>query len=528
MTKPNTVDTAFGPVVGKSQGGVSAFLGIPYGEIAPGGRFKAPSTPQPWTEPKDATQPGPGSYQTPIILPPHMPEALRESLAAPGASDENCLNLNVWTPKADGKARPVMVWLHGGAFSSGVPWTTVTDGAALADAGDVVVVSVGQRLNVFGYLYLADIAGEDYADSGNAGHLDLILALTWIRDNIRNFGGDPDNVTLFGESGGGSKICTLMAMPAAKGLFHKGIVQSGPMMLAIDRARATAAAQYVLDALGIAPSDIDRIQDCSPTALLDAYNKAVEAGYYRIFAPVIDDHVLFGHPFENGPPEDGKDVALMIGFGATETTLSLPQEVHFNLTWDSLPDYLAPQIQGAEPHGVVAAARKALPDASPTDLFFEISTLLRFQRTSLEIAAYKARQPAPVYVYELTWETPVQGGRWRTPHTLDIPLTFRTMDAAAELYPLGSGAEAVSDQMSLAWAAFAWSGNPTHAGIPDWPRYDAASAKVMMFDTPARVEADPLGTLSRALADVPNWHFAMADAGGVHDMDKSPVEAKRA
>lgn len=520
MTKPITVETTSGPVIGEVGQAVSSFLGIPYGAVAPGRRFQPALPPRPWTEPRSAVAPGPSCFQTPIVLPPHMPEALRESLAAPGTSGEDCLSLNVWTPAPDDRARPVMVWLHGGAFSSGVPWTTVTDGAALADAGDVIVVSIGQRLNLFGYLYLAEIGGDAYADSGNAGNLDLVLALQWIRDNIRRFGGDPDNVTLFGQSGGGSKICTLMAMPAAKGLFHKAIMQSGPMMLAIEPARATDSARCVLDALGIAPEEVDRIQDCSVPELLAAYEKAVDAGFYRVFAPVIDNRSLFRHPFQPDAPAEAEAVSLMVGFGDCETTLSLPQQAHFQLTWDSLAAHLAPHLQGAAPDPVIAAARQARPDASPSDLFFEVTTLLRFQRTSLEIAGHKARQAAPVYVYELAWSTPVQGGRWRSPHTLDIPLVFRTTDAAAELYEPGSGASEISDQMSMAWAAFAHTGDPTHPGIPTWPRYDAEAAATMVFDTPPHVAMGPLQALSQALADVPNWHFALADAGGVRDLDE--------
>ena len=312
----NTSAATFsGSVRGTRENGVVVFRGIRYGAPPTGqDRFRPSRRPQPWTAPKDAIAWGAAAMQMPMgLIDTAAPSPIKEALAPilPPLQDktsesEDCLFLNVWTPATgDGAKRPVMVWLHGGGFVAGSSSWDVYDGAALARDGGVVVVSLNHRLNVFGYLYLGDLAGGQYLQSGNAGMLDVMLALWWVRDNVAQFGGDPSNVTVFGESGGGLKVSTLLAMRSARGLVHKAIIQSGPGIRCLSRKAATQNASAILAELGLLlPKDLDHLLQCSATDLVDAaaraQKKALEDGRQLWLAPVMEEMTMAGHPFEIG------------------------------------------------------------------------------------------------------------------------------------------------------------------------------------------------------------------------------------
>jgi para-nitrobenzyl esterase len=399
-----------------------------------------------------------------------------------------------------------MVWLHGGGFAYGSGSWPVYDGHNLAKKGDVVVVTVNHRLNVFGYLYLGELAGKAYDQSGNAGMLDLVAALEWVRDNVARFGGDPGNVTIFGESGGGAKVSTLMAMPAASGLFHKAIVESGPGLRSTTREGATATAKLVLEALAIAPTDAAALAGAPTEKVLAAAFAAAEkipaGARFQALAPVVDGVVLDRHPFDPDAPALSAGVPLLIGWTKDEMTLFNASEPWWGTLGEEELAKSVIEIAGGETKGkaLLAALRQLRPGYSPTYLRSSALTASRMFLGSVQQAERKAAQnKAPVYVYELVWETPIGNGVFKSPHTLEIPFVFANVDKAAVLVGAGEGPAALERQMSDAWLAFARTGNPNTAGLPEWPRYDAARRATMVFDTTSRVVDDPDRAIREAL-----------------------------
>jgi para-nitrobenzyl esterase len=391
-----------------------------------------------------------------------------------------------------------MVWLHGGAFAYGSGNRAVTEGANLAKRGDVVVVSVNHRLNICGYLHLEDIGGERFAGSGNAGSLDMIAALEWVRDNIAAFGGDPSNVTIFGESGGGGKVSALLVMPAAKGLFHRAVIQSGAAVRFTTRERANALADAVLKQLGV--SDAAKLSDVPLDKLLGAIVPASRAAGPRAyplldrydFGPVVDGAVVTQHPAEPSTSPLGDDIPLMIGGTSHEASLFLDHDAVWQrtLTEAELRERVA-AVAGAHTDAALALYRERLPGAKPADRLIAALTGSNFSvRTWLYAERRASRGGAPVYHYSLDWASPFAGGRMGAHHAMDLPFVFDTTEVPLSTKGADGAAE-LAAAMSATWAVFARAGDPDNAAIPAWPAYTPAERATMVFDTRCRVVNDP-------------------------------------
>jgi para-nitrobenzyl esterase len=502
------VATTNGKVRGYVQDGVSVFKGLRYGADTGGARrFMPPVRPEPWTDVKDALAYGPASMQT-------GKGEEGETLS------EDCLFLNVWTPAkasrktslADGGKRPVMFYIHGGAYNGGSGASPWYEGTKLAKRGDVVVVTVNHRLNAFGYLYLARLFNDpSVADSGNVGQLDLVLALQWVRDNIARFGGDPDCVMLFGQSGGGAKIATLMAMPAAKGLFHRAATMSGQQVTVGGPFNATRRAKAFLDKLGV--KDLAALR-ALPAADMLAGLKAVDpiAGSGGVYmGPVLDQRSLSRHPFFPDAAPQSLSVPMMVGNTHDETKGFIGWDAKaFPQTWDEviarLPGQFAARID-IDPETVVAFYRQTYPGYSPADVFFAASTAGRSWKAAIIQDEERARAGAPAFAYQVNWRSPMQDGIFGAPHTIDIGLVFGTLDAKGSIVGTGPESAAMSNTMSDAFIAFARSGDPNGGSLPKWEPYTLPRRQTMVFDTVSRLEDDPRGAEREFFNRVPFTQF---------------------
>jgi para-nitrobenzyl esterase len=491
------VATKYGKVLGVNAGGVSTFKGIHYGANPEGAmRFMPPAPPQPWSETADALAYGDIAPQ--ILSSASGGSDIRQAMGdlfGPGKVGENCLVLNVWTPGPDHRRRPVMVWLHGGGYTSGSDGSPTYDGANLARKQDVVIVGINHRLNVFGYLYLGKIS-EKYADSGNAGMLDCVLALEWVRDNIAHFGGDPENVTIFGESGGGGKVSVLLAMPPAKGLFHKAIVESGSTLRVSTPDEADAAARKYLAQLKIAPNSVDDLAKVPMNEILEALRAMTGPNSIRL-GPVVDGRSLPRQPFDPDAPSQSANIPMLIGTNGTESTLliGMADASVFSLNETDMRTKLKAYLRStddAKLDALIATYRKDRPSASPSDIYFYVTTDRMMRMNAITQAERKIAQgAAPAYMYIFAWQTPVLDGRLRSPHAIELSFVFDNTNkttsyngSAADLAPLAA-------KVSAAWAAFARTGNPSHPGIPKWPAYDTASRATMVFNDECKVVDDP-------------------------------------
>jgi para-nitrobenzyl esterase len=502
---PATVATTAGKIRGSHGKGVYTFRGVPYAATTAGaGRFQPPAKLAPWSGTREATELGPRSPQLLSAFHGFVPHEV-EVMDRDERMGEDCLVVNVWTPTLGrGRKLPVMVWLHGGGFTSGSGGFIIYDGIELARKHDVVVVTVNHRLSAFGYLYLAGFGSERYANASNAGNLDIVAALEWVRDNIAAFGGDANNVTIFGQSGGGGKVSSLMAMPAAHGLFHRAIIQSGADVKGIAREAAGHNAERYLARLNLTPQQLDKLQDIPLEQLI----KATEAngGPPINFGPVVDGHSLPTDPFDPTAPAMSASVPLLIGTVETEVTFFPGQQM------DPIDDAaLQAQVKkllrsagDADVDRVIAAYRAGRPTASNTDIALIMGSDAFRAAILLEADRKSAQAQAPVYQYYFTWRSPVRDGKLRTFHTLEIPFVFDNVDAAQAMTGSGKDRHPLATRMSNAWVAFARTGNPNHPGLPHWTAYDSTRRATMIFNNECRMVDDPHGTEQRLFWSLQN------------------------
>lgn len=504
-TRSAVVRTSAGQVRGVLRDRISAFYGIPYGAPTDGSRrFMPPEKPASWTGVKDTIEFGHRSPQGPSGL---IPEVAAVDRREP--SGEDCLCLNVWTPGTGAGNRPVMVWLHGGGYSQGSGAFIIYDGANLARRHDVVVVTVNHRLNVFGYLYLAELGGEKYAQSSNVGMLDIVAALKWVNENISAFGGDPANVTIFGQSGGGGKVSTLMAMPAAKGLFHRAIVESASAIRGVPKDAATQSAERFLNAAGVKPNQLDELQKMSADQLVDAMDRVSAGGAERneglILAPVVDGNSLPRNPFDPNAPELSATVPLLIGSVETEVTFmrNTPLEPMDDAT---LHSRIKQVLHGADDQAVdrlIDVYRKGRPGVDNTGLYLIAASDATFRAGVLTEAERKAdEKTAPVYMYYFTWRSPVRDGKLRTFHTLEIPFVFDNVDLGTAMTGSGQDRYALQNRISSGWASFARTGSPNCKELPKWPAFNATERATMILNNECEVMNDPNGEERRTLHEL--------------------------
>ncbi len=494
----DTVRTSAGLVRGYRLGPVQVFKGIPYAGAATGAlRFRRAPALKPWSGVRNALSYGP-------ICPRWAPAADLASnewafllqRGAESAALEDCLRLNIWTRGGGSGAKlPVMLWIHGQGFMSGSSQDFLaTDGENLASAQDVVVVSLNHRVGPLGYLHLGGLLGEGFADSGNVGMQDIVDALRWLRENIAAFGGDADNITLFGQSGGGFKISVLLAMPEAQGLFHKAIIQSGARLRVHNVESATALTRATLkklelsDAQALALQDIpvDRLLQAVQDATLELARSAADDPGFRsapayFWMPVSGVPSLPKQPFDPEAPAVSRGVPLLVGCTLNEFAPSVNAPEAEQLSWADVQMRLQPQL-GESTAAAMAAARSLYVGARPVDIWSVLAGR-RFRLSTVALCDSRLRQGgAPVFNYLFQWRTAVLEGRPGAFHTADLPFVFDNTDLCALFTGGGARARRLGARMSKAWAQFARSGSPAHAGLPDWPACSPGQLETMLLD----------------------------------------------
>lgn len=475
------VESVYGRLKGEESDGVIVWKGIPYAKPPVGAlRFRAPERPDFWKGIRNATSFSP--------VAPQPQSEIMEFLGNDTANmNEDCLYLNVWSPGADNQKRPVMVWIHGGAFISGSGSSSWYDGATFAAQGDVVVVTLNYRLGILGFLHLGELGDEEYATSGNCGILDQVAALQWIQENIAAFGGDPNNVTVFGESAGAMSIGVLLGFPSAQGLFQKAILQSGAAANVHSSAKATRVASRLLAALQVEPTNLSKLEELSVEELV----RASTIVPMMSLGPVIDGISLPHHPEEAIRKGSAKDVSILIGTNKDEYRLFTV----FDPEWRNADETKIHAVFEKFFGPLLPALAKQFSEKEPLnqDLLNQLLTMNIFTNPAQKLAKLQLNQDAPVWMYRFDWETPVYGGALKAAHALEIPFVWDTLDKPDTEKLTGTSPERypIANQMHQAWIQFARTGQPDTELLPEWPRYDLKNRTTMIFDVESTVVNDP-------------------------------------
>jgi para-nitrobenzyl esterase len=493
-----TAETTSGKVQGIANGPIKEFKGIPYGAPTGGkNRYLPPKKPVAWGGVRECFGHGQISPQTPSALGSDYGMMIQWDVQ-PGGMGEDCLSLNVWTPGInDAQKRAVLVSFHGGGFATGSGNAPGFDGAQLAKYGDVVVVTVNHRLASLGYLHLADLgAPPEFAQAGVGGVMDLVASLQWVRDNAENFGGDPGQVMIFGQSGGGAKTSTVLAMPSAKGLFHRAGVQSGSSLRMATRETATKSAEALLAKLSISKSNIADIQKIPWQQILEA-QASLGAGVG--FSPVVDGTILPHHPFDPVAPPESADVPVIISTTLEDAALGM---TNFDLDEAGLKSTLAQRYAGKSDE-IYSMYRKANPKKSPFLILAQVNTDSGFRRSAITQAERKAAAgKAPAYMYLWTYESPGFNSKFGAVHGMDVSASFYNYRDG--IGGVGSAQQkALWDRFASAWVAFAKTGDPNNSKIPTWPAYDATKRATMLFDNDPRIENDPRSEIRKFWDQMP-------------------------
>jgi para-nitrobenzyl esterase len=501
------VSTRHGRLEGDEQDGLLVFKGVPFA-AAPDGvrRWLPPEKPAPWTGVRDARRFGAAAPQNPVTNPALAAMKIGQ------AHSEDCLNLNLWTPGLDGARRPVMVWIHGGGFTIGAGSQEIYNGAVLARRGDVVIVTINYRLGPLGFLRLNDVTHGRIPSSGNEGLLDQIAALQWVRDNIAEFGGDPDNVTIFGESAGGMSAGALLSMPSARGLFHKAIPQSGSCDIISSVARANRTAERVLSKLGVSAHDADAIRALPVAQLLTgvfgADGKTPDRELGMAYQPVVDGTVIPRELIERVADGSAAGVAVMVGSNLEEWKLfSAMDPSAQNLDKAGLAARMSKRLTADFAGSVIATYERARASAgvsvTPPELYSAIETDRVFRMPGVRLAEIHGRSERRVYNYLFTWRSPAMRGALGSCHALELGFVFGTNHLMRRFAGEGPAAEKLAGEMQDAWLAFARDGDPSCASLA-WPGYTEARRATMLFGETSSVADGPFEEERRAWDNVPS------------------------
>jgi len=499
-----TVSIRQGKLEGSEQGGLSVFKGIPFAAPPVGARrWLAPEKLAPWTGVRDARRFGAVAHQNPVML------SALSAMVVEGEHSEDCLYLNVWTPALDGKRRPVMVWIHGGAFTIGSASQALYDGSVLARRGDVVLVTINYRLGPLGFIRLADVTNGRIPSTGSEGMLDQVAALEWVRDNIAEFGGDPGNVTIFGESAGGMSVGTLLAMPAARGLFHKAIPQSGACHIGVPVARANRTAERVLSRLRVQAGDAAALHALTPAQLLtgtlleDGRTPDPELG--MAYQPCADGTHLPRTAIEMVAGGSASGVAVMVGSTLEEWKLfSLMDPSLHKLDRTGLAARIGRRLTAPAADALIDAYEKARTargePVTPAELFTALETDRVFRIPAVRLAQTQRRHDSRVYSYLFTWPSPAMGGVLGSCHALELGFVFGTnhLPGMSGFAGTGPAVEKLATQMQDAWLAFARSGEPGNETTGEWKSYDEAHRATMIFGANTKLEDAPRDEERRA------------------------------